>query len=296
LREAFENCTMKPERLQVVRFINSILADYERQGYTLSVRQVFYQLVSRNVVKNSMKMYNFVQSLVSDGRLCGLIDWAIIEDRGRSTTFVQHYRDPADLLRSEAPRFRINKWERQPNYVEVFVEKAALEGILEPLCMREDVPFTSNRGYTSQTAIYDAAKRYENQYSNGKQCYAIYLGDHDPSGLDMTRDMKERLTLLSNQTPITVRRVALNMPQIHQYSPPPNPAKFSDSRAGKYVAQFGASSWELDALNPNTLAGITQKAIHTLRNDVLWNEDVAKERNMINELVTMANNYKGTGA
>ena len=89
----------------------------------------------------------------------------------------------------------------------------------------------------------------------------IYLGDHDPSGIDMTRDIDDRLNLMSNGADPTVERVALNFPQIELHNPPPNPAKVTDSRAKEYIERYGGESWELDALEPRVIDDLVSDAI-----------------------------------
>jgi hypothetical protein len=135
------------------------------------------------------------------------------------------------------------------------VEKQALEGVLIPVCREWDVPFTANKGYSSSSAMHEAGKRIYNRFREEKKVTIIYLGDHDPSGIDMTRDVEERLRLFAECSPddeftVNVQRVALNMDQVRAMHPPENPAKLTDSRANEYIRKFGHSSWELDASNP----------------------------------------------
>ncbi len=142
------------------------------------------------------------------------------------------------------------------------VEKQALEGVIEPICRILDIPFTANKGYSSSSALYGGGKRFQAHWEAGKKCFIISLGDHDPSGIDMTRDVLDRINLFrwrgrertsgSNlYEDVAVNRVALNMDQIRTLRPPKNPAKLTDSRATGYIAKYGPSSWELDAIEPN---------------------------------------------
>lgn len=253
----------------MIERINQILADYASQGYDLSLRQLYYQLVSKNLVENTEKSYKNVGSLVSDARLAGLVDWDMIKDRGREMTQNPHWKDPRDFIEIVAPQFRINHWLDQPNYVEVMVEKQALEGVLEPVCRRFDIPFTANKGYSSSSAMYEAGRRMNKHLFDSKPITVIYLGDHDPSGIDMSRDVEDRLRLFAecaegDTVTINVHRVALNMSQIRELKPPENPAKITDSRAKSYIQKFGHSSWELDAIEPKRLAKLVSDAITEL--------------------------------
>lgn len=267
-----------------------ILNEYAAQGYDLSLRQLYYQFVSRNLLPNTQRDYKNLGNIINDARLAGCIDWDMVKDRGRETVRNSHWESPADLLQVAARQFQIDKWARQPCYVSVMVEKQALEGVLEPVCRGLDVPFSANKGYSSASHFYEASKPMLDALDDGRDVHVIYLGDHDPSGIDMTRDVEERLRLFLRcpDERFTVHRVALNMPQIRQYNPPENPAKLTDSRIDHYMERFGASSWELDALNPAVLAAVVSERVTTLRDADLWAEAVAEETAMKASLTTMA--------
>jgi hypothetical protein len=234
-----------------------------------------------------------VGSLVDDARKAGLIDWDVIKDRGREMVQNSHWDNPSDILNSCASQFQIDKWADQENYVEVMVEKQALEGVLEPVCKRLDIPFTANKGYSSSSAIYEASRRFLERRNQDKNLFIIYLGDHDPSGVDMTRDVSERLNLFVRAIDdIEVQRIALNIDQIQRLNPPENPAKLSDSRANEYIRKFGRSSWELDAIEPRQLARLVEKAVIDLRNENIWEEARQREEKMKAELKEFAKKSK----
>lgn len=285
--------------------VNEILDIYRRQGYDLSLRQLYYQLVSKNILPNTEKSYKNLGCLVSDARLDGQIDWDMIKDRGRVMVKNPHWGTPADFIRDVAPQYRFNLWENQDVYVEVMVEKQALEGVLVPVCRSLDVPFTSNKGYSSSSTMYEASKRFLEHAQAGKQLYVIYLGDHDPSGLDMSRDVEERLDLFvktsmdrcneigPNELPaVTMKRVALNIDQVRELNPPENPAKMTDSRANDYVARFGTSSWELDAIEPRQLAQIVRDAVSELMNVKKFEANKAKMERGRKLLLSFAEKYE----
>jgi len=273
--------------------INRILRDYEAQGYDLSVRQLYYQLVARNIVENTERSYKNVSALVSHARLAGLIDWEMIKDRAREMVQNSHWNTPAEIVRSAARSYRVDMWENQPCYVEVMVEKQALEGVLVPVCRELDVPFTANKGYSSSSTMYEAAQRYIERAEQGKHLFVLYLGDHDPSGIDMSRDVQDRLELFTTQAGIEVERLALNMDQVREMRPPENPAKITDSRARAYIKRFGQSSWELDAIEPARLASLVRNAVHRLIDDEIWEDDSARMKAGRTELEKFADNYEG---
>lgn len=286
--------------LGMIRTINLILAEYASQGYDLSLRQLYYQLVSKNVIENTERSYKNLGNLVSDARLAGMIDWDMIKDRGREMLKNPHWGTTTDFIENVAPQYRFDLWKDQESYVEVMVEKQALEGVLAPVCRTLDVPFTANKGYSSSSALYEASKRFLSRAGEGKHLYVIYLGDHDPSGIDMSRDVLDRLNLFINTSMnfgqnegdvMTVNRVALNMDQIRTLRPPENPAKITDSRAGAYIKRFGRSSWELDAIEPRQLADLVTNAIHTVMDVDLFQKNLSKMEKGRKELLKFAKTY-----
>lgn len=297
MKQAFIPKKFGADALALLDKITTVLDTYSAQGYDLSLRQLYYQLVAANVVPNTERSYKNIGVLVSDARLAGLIDWDIIKDRGREMTQNNHWDAPRQILEACAAQFQVDKWADQPCYVEVMVEKQALEGVLEPVCNELDVPFTANKGYSSQSAMYEAAKRMYQRIRDDKEVNVIYLGDHDPSGMDMTRDVQERLRLFTHYTEgdqicVNVHRVALNMDQIGRLNPPQNPAKLTDSRADAYVREFGNSSWELDAIKPNDLATLVRNAVAQFRDDSIWKKSMSRQNKMRAELNSFAKNSK----
>lgn len=272
---------------------NAILEEYRAQGYRLSLRQLYYQLVARDYIPNSIKSYKRTGELVSNARLAGLLDWGMIEDRGREVVANPHWDSPAGIIRAAAQSFRIDRWDGQDNYVEVMVEKDALSGILLPVCQALDVRFCANKGYSSSSAMYFTAYRLISAINRGCNIHIIYLGDHDPSGIDMTRDIRERLELFTRRkVDLHVHRVALNYDQVEQWQPPENPAKESDSRYQAYADRFGESSWELDAVEPATLADLVREQVVELIDADVWEEVEKQETGMRKELERYATRYE----
>jgi len=218
MKEQFENLTFTKSSRTRIDDINDILAEYAREGYDLSLRQLYYQLVARAVIENSQQSYKRIVDLMSKARLAGLVDWNMIVDRGRTRITNSHWENPAEIVQAAASQFQVDKWKGQTWHVEVMVEKQALEGVLIPVCQRLDVAFSANKGYTSLSMLYEAGKRIESLIDAGKKVLIIYLGDHDPSGIDMTRDIRERLEMFAGH-PIKVYRAALNMDQITVLNP-----------------------------------------------------------------------------
>jgi hypothetical protein len=336
----FKDKKFSGDALAIVTTACGIMDEYEGMGYKLSLRQLYYQLVSKNIVPNTEASYNRVGCIISDARLAGLCDWEMIEDRGRETQTVPHWNHPGEIIDACARSYRIDKWGNQPGYCEVMVEKQALEGILEPVCRELDIPFTANKGYSSQTMMYHTGRRLRLEFLNRAiqkglvpsahqdtnrsmqlaawmqdqeiieafkdgECRLtkkglaqgwpviriFYLGDHDPSGIDMTRDVQQRLKVFSDYMPIEIHRLALNIDQVQELNPPENPAKTTDSRAADYIRRFGNSSWELDAVAPDALAQIVREAVESFRSEGEWNASVEREEEERKRLQDMAQNW-----
>ena len=280
----------RPATLATIETANRIIDEYADQGFDLTLRQLYYQMVARGYIENSERSYKNFGNVIADGRLAGLIDWDRIVDRTRNLQVNGHYRDPGHIMEAAVNSYQIDKWSRQPYRIEVWVEKDALSGVVDPVCRRLDIPYFACRGYTSQSEMWEAGQRLA-RWRRAKQTPVIlYLGDHDPSGIDMTRDVIDRLQLFAGG--IQVDRLALNWDQVEQYNPPPNPAKLTDSRADAYIARFGGESWELDALNPTILAGLIENIVAQLRDAALWAEAVEEEEEGLSQLQSAAERWQ----
>jgi hypothetical protein len=285
--------------LEIIDQANAILGEYAAREIIVTLRQLYYQFVARALIANKQSEYKRLGKVINDARLSGMIDWDHLQDRTRNLIKLPHWSDPGGVIESAAKSYHRDLWAGQENHTEVWIEKDALVGVIEGACEELDVPFFSCRGYTSQSEMWGASQRLLSHIRSGKYVHIIHLGDHDPSGRDMSRDITCRLRDFVNHhlvqdcakakgkgqkapdtkidqylalRPIEVHRIALNMDQVAQYNPPPNPAKITDSRATVYIAEFGAESWELDALNPDVLVGLVRENILLHMNVGLWEE------------------------
>lgn len=247
---------------------NQIIAEYRGQGYELTLRQLYYQFVSRDLIENTQKSYKRLGSVINDARLAGLIDWESIIDRTRNLQELAHWDSPASIVESCASQYRVDLWEGQTYRPEVWIEKDALIGVIAGVCQKYDVPYFSCRGYTSQSEMWTACQRFIAHKKSHQEPLIFHLGDHDPSGKDMTRDTDARQLLFMGG--MDVKRLALNMDQIRKYNPPPNPCKVTDSRATGYIKQFGRKSWELDALDPKVITKLIEDNIKKIIDKKPW--------------------------
>ncbi|MET9729626.1 hypothetical protein ABZZ79_02865 [Streptomyces sp. NPDC006458] len=287
MRRTYVPKTFTPTHQRLIDMAEQICREYASQGFDLTLRQLYYQFVARDVIANKQTEYKRLGGIINDARLAGELDWDYIVDRTRNLRGLSHWETPHEVIRSAASGYRTERWADQPHRIEVWIEKDALVGVIANVCQRYDVDFFSCRGYTSQSELWGAAQRMRRYQSAGQKPVIIHLGDHDPSGVDMTRDIEERMRLF--EADVTVRRIALNMDQVREHNPPPNPAKLTDSRASGYIREHGYSSWELDALNPTMLDELIEAEIWALRDVDLWDAATTamdQERSLLRAVAT----------
>lgn len=291
-RQAFINWKPGAAALAIVAQANRICADMATQGYDLTLRQLYYQFVSKDLIPNNQKSYKRLGSIVDQARLAGLMDWDHIVDRTRNC-----YRtdgadtSPADAVEATAQGYSKQLWRDQPWHVEVWVEKEALAGVVQRAAQEVGVHYFPCRGYVSQSEMYAAGMRFRRYGRTGRNSLIIHLGDHDPSGIDMTRDITDRLNTFAGIYAPEVRRVALNMDQVEEYGPPPNFAKVTDSRFEAYQREFGDDSWELDALEPALLHSLIVDNVLSVRDEDLWDAAVAEEAEERDQLLAVSSNW-----
>lgn len=253
----------RAESLDLIQKAEDIIDSYAAQGFDLTLRQLYYQFVARGLIDNNERSYKRIGAIVSDARLAGLLDWDSIVDRTRDHKDNPHWSEPCEILESAARSYAINTRKGQPTYLEVWVEKEALIGIVDQVCDQLDVGRFACKGYPSQSSMWGAAQRInralEDHDLEHYSAVILHLGDHDPSGMDMTRDIQDRLDTF--ECGATVERIALTMTQIRAQQPPPNWAKVTDSRSADYIAEYGDKSWELDALDPTFLTQLIEEQV-----------------------------------
>lgn len=273
---AYASTRLNDRTLTTINKANEIIAEYTRKGFNLTLRQLYYQFVARDLIPNNLREYSKLGKAISSGRMCGLIDWYAITDRTRGLASVPHWDSPTKIIDSVAKQYRVDKWDTQPRRVEVWIEKDAAAGIVEGVCRELDVPFFSCRGYSSLSEMWIGAMRLKKHAENGQTPLILHIGDHDPSGKDMTRDILDRMATFMGG--VEIDRLALNFDQIEQYNPPSNPTKFNDPRAASYIAEFGHESWELDALDPVILVTLIRDAVEGVRDQEAWAKRVEEEQ------------------
>lgn len=311
----FREVKLSAANRERLKMINNIIAEYQRQGYVLTLRQLYYQLVSRDVIPNKQTEYSKLSNLLKEGRMAGIVDWDAIEDRLRQPDKPAEFESPRDILDAAINQYRKARQQGQPYHIEVWVEKDALSGVLKRVTRVYGVPIMVNRGYSSASAMFDSYQRFLEAFENNQKVVVLYLGDFDPSGVDMIRDIKTRIdefivgseevqnlyevdydsdeyrdifkhlydkgydsgvcdefaakTYLESKAKekaedFEIKPIALTLEQIREFNPPPNPAKITDPRAKDFIARYGGTSWEVDALKPEVLNNLLEENIKAL--------------------------------
>jgi hypothetical protein len=248
MKTQYESINLNAESRALVTAAEDILESF---GVTMTVRQLYYQLVTRNLIPNTVQSYKRVVRIMRDARMGGLLDWDHIEDRLREPRVPPSWASIDSIIRAATTQFKLDRWVGQRSRIEVWLEKDALAGIVGSITSRWQVTLQVNRGYSSVTAMREAALRLIAAQRAGCDVTIGYLGDHDPSGEDMVRDVRDRLATFGAR--VFVQKLAIMQDDIAEYNLPPQPVKDSDARAEKFRAAHGDECVELDALRPDVL-------------------------------------------
>lgn len=298
MKHCYKSINFRRTALGIISNANNIINEYLADGFCLTVRQLYYQFIARDTLpeawrdphsgsKNNMKSYRKLDMFLGKARLAGLIDWSAIEDRTRRINYNTHWDDPGEIIRASAHSYALDSRSTQSHYIEVWIEKNALLGVIEPVCQKLDVTYLACIGYYSLSAMWRASTRL---LAEDKKCIILHLGDHDPSGIDMTRDIQDRLNMFGCE--VDVRRIALTMEQVNVLQPPPCPAKTSDSRFADYINTYGEDSWELDALSPDYIASLIKKNVDELTNKQARNKIIKQQESEREKLMELADNWE----
>lgn len=304
---AYQDWTPSANTARILATANQLIEQYQAQRINLTLRALYYRFVSRfplmldpsGAEPNTQQNYKRLGDILNKGRLAGYVSWDALEDRTRNLQELPSWDDPKDFLNESPAWFRIPMWDNQPHYLEIWIEKDAGLGTIEGVCQRYQVPYFSCRGNTSQSEMWAAGQRFNAIIDRGQRPVVGYIGDHDPSGVDMTRDVQDRLDMFTDNG-VMVQRLALNIDQILTFNPPPNPVKNTDSRRHGYRAMMRDNGldpdacWEQDALDPSELVKIVEDTIMFYRDDDKWQEALerlAKKRGELKRRIKNAIRY-----
>jgi len=266
----------------------------------LTIRALHYQLVSIGMT-NTISHYKRVVDAMITARWDGLVDFDTFSDHDRSMIGETQYEET--ILQNEIERGKENvkawmnfyykhRWENQPYYPEVFIEKKALQGVFGSVCSDNDVTLGACKGYPSLTFLNDATNRFNEAVYAGKKPIILYFGDYDPSGEDIPRSIEENIKRIGCEE-IKVVRFALMEHQVVEWKLPPAPTKEGDSRTAKWE---GLGQVELDAIEPKKLQRLCKDAINQYFDDDLYDElkNIEKKERIIyrEKLIEFVNELK----
>jgi len=284
MKQAFREQRITPKRAAQITLVNDILEEYAAEGYRLTLRQIYYQHVARGIIENKKSEYNKVMKTLEIGRYNGLIDWDMIEDRTRIPRLDYFVASIQNALEDTVEYFKYDRQKGQPYHMEIWTEKDAVSGILARVASSYHIKLLIDRGYISHSTIYRSYKKILAETmvfaeaNAGRVSRILYVGDHDPSGLDMPRDIEEKLKGFGlTDDDFKIIHVAVTRKQVERYRLPENPAKITDPRARKYIVEHGRSSWEVDALKPKVLHKIVDDAVMDYLDLERFNKMVQKE-------------------
>jgi len=265
----------------IVQAVNAILTEYD---FPLTLRQIYYRLVASGLIPNKRSAYNQLSKTLVKAREEGEVDDTRIEDRARQVLRGESgYDDPEEFtelmekwFRGSGARYKADLWADQDAFVEVWVEKDALSRVIAQAAEPYRVTVCPSRGYSSYTYIKRMA--IDDRLSDvDKPIIILDFRDHDPSGLQMTEDLRKRLVKYGDGLDIEVKRIALRIDQVKQYNLISNPTKLADPRSQAYVAQYGDQCWELDAIEPRELQRIVKDAIEEHVDREVWENGLKQE-------------------
>jgi len=250
---------MQKQSSELIAQVRKIIKGYD---FALTLRQIYYQLVARQIIPNQQKYYMKLSRLCVIGRDEGILPEEAFADRLRQVDKPASWLDLADFMATVRRAYKKDKWAEQDVYLEIWTEKDALRGVITPVTYAYDVALLIVRGQVSRTAIYESYERFAEKIEEGKDCYLYYFGDFDPSGLSIYHSLRERIASHGDEGQyINFERIALTPEQIEEYDLPSDPGKQADPNYKRFVAEYGDNVVELDSLPPDALREVVMNCI-----------------------------------
>lgn len=270
--------------LALLAKIKTIIREYDSK---LTVRQLYYQLVARQYIKNNLNEYKRLDAHLTKFRKRGDLALDVFEDRIRKPIRSSSWNGLGNFFDTVKNAYKKEKWTSQKKYIEVWVEKDALSGIFEPITNYYDVNLLVGRGYQSISSLAEAFKRYPE-----KETHILYFGDWDATGRDIPRSAEQNLNDYFNYYP-NFEIISLTKEDIKKYKLPPAPSKKTDSRSTAFVLEHGDATVELDALSPKVLEQKIHKNIQKHLDLEQFNEDKKIEKKELDQLSKLQYSFKG---
>jgi hypothetical protein len=242
----------KAETKRITGLIDKAVEILEEES-PMTIRQLFYRLVSMGALENRRNDYVKVSRIMTIARNDGRVDWDAIVDRSRPDYMPTVWDDAAEYAAAVSSSYRKDYWSTQPVLVEIWVEKDAIVGSIQPLTRELGVRVRPGKGFQSTTKVHEIVGLFKR---TGRPIFVYYLGDHDPSGRCAEDELHQRVM---SQLPALkaevfhMTRLAIHAKDIRKFNLPPLKVKTSDSRSESFIAEHGTQCVELDALPVNEL-------------------------------------------
>lgn len=254
---------LSKKSLEKLSWVHQVVDEF-REYLPLTVRQIYYQLVGKDLIENNQNSYKRTCELIKNARMEGLLDWNVVEDRTRIFNENNGFDNTRDFIQNECEivlkGYKRDLMQNQPCYIEIWIEKDALSTIFQRIANQYTIPLMICKGYSSVTFLNNYYKRAINR---NQPLVILYYGDFDPSGQDMPRHYREHLS--EKGLDVKVEMGSLNYNQILHFNLPNNPdaLKINDKRSKEFIKKHGHISVELDAMKPGDLQSILINDIET---------------------------------
>jgi hypothetical protein len=267
MRRKKTSLTKRRSQAQMAELLSAIHDVVDGEESEITIRHLFYRLVGLGVIEKNERAYKSLCQHLSRWRKSGEVPYDAFSDSTRWRIKPQMFGSMAEALTLTRETYRRNLWATQPWYVEVWVEKDAIAGVIDDVTGAWGVPLFVCRGFASLSSLYEAAQTFKKNQAKGKSPFIIHLGDYDPSGHAaadaIERTLREDLQCYG----VTFQRFAIIEEQIEEFNLPTRPTKQSDSRARNWQ---GSECVELDSMPPQELRTIVKNAITMLIDKDEW--------------------------
>jgi len=267
-KEQYEQRRFAAKTAKVIEQANEIMDEY---GGEMTLRQLHYQFVARDLHENTMQNYKKLGDILRNARMAGLVDWDLMQDRTRSTVgWSGGYRDAGQAAAYLQYRYKEDLWAGQSVLVEIWLEKDALSDVISDPASEYRLDYFATKGYPSISELKRSADKFKRATARGKKVIILYFSDHDPEGLHMPQQVGEALREFGAD--VEIRRMGLTMDQINEFRPPPSFAKAKSSRIDAYIEATGTDqAWELDALKPSVIQNLIRAEVEPMIDYDAWN-------------------------
>lgn len=280
---------MRGESRASVRLIDAAASILE-QEHPMTIRQLFYRLVGTGQIDNTKQEYQRVSRLMTIARRDGRCEYGWIVDRSRPEYTPNVWENAAAYAEAIKRSYRRDCWQDQPCHIEVWTEKDAITSSIEPVTRELGVTVRVFRGFSSTTLANEIAETFS---EIDKDIHVFYLGDHDPSGIDIERDILDRVGDFSGGLALfDIKRLAIHAADIQRFNLPTQKVKTKDRRHGGFLQHHGDKCVELDALPPNELRRRVREAIEVLIDREPWDRHLLAEKVERDSIIDLANRMK----